>query len=448
MKTSPLLRTARIAALFCVASCVIPAAQAQCTLTIVSVKPCDKNGTPAQPHVGDIYWLRVDWKVTGTPKSAYKVRFSEANLTWDWVPGVGTGSYWGYTGWQLPLAGPIPYKITLDPDHVSGNTDLAHSVAKGNFTPIPPVTAVSTYDTKQYQGTETFTVNFTPGGGTIDHGFTLLGVPTSGSFQKVIASTGPTGATQVTTSPNGDPVWQTNHGAMTPTTAAHSWADTQNFTVQVSSVAVNPLLLNKATWTQLTTLTPDLLAWTKADKLVQSTDPAIASFVNGVLPATYQKTMTPYTAARALFLAVVKDTTYQSPPNTDSSAVSTLNAKEGDCLGFSTLFAAACRHIGIPSRTLCGWWKGQNQWHCIMEFYLPGAGWIPADGSEDKLWWDPSGTYACLFGDHPNLNQLCEVSRGSDHHTSTFSATELQVGWFWYWGTDSYSGVSDTCSLQ
>ena len=423
-------------------------AAAQCELTLTSAYTSDSQGNPYRPQVGDTYWVTFHWTVTGTPKSSYNIKFTEANQTYIWqgLPAA-PGNYWGYAGWALPLDSAIPVTITLDPDHVTGNTDLKGASGQGSFTPVPPTTSIEYYDPQQNTGSETFTVNFADGG-IVTNGFTLMGVPTSDSFQQVLSATGPTGSMQVTTAPNNEPVWQTNYTNFAPVPGDDNWTCTQNFVVVDSNVRVNPTLLREATWAQLAALPADKLAWTKPDSLVQSTDPDVITFVNRVLPANYRTTMTPYDAARALFLAVVKYTTYEEPPGTNGSAVSTLQTKIADCLGFSTLHAACLRNIGIPSRTCCGWWTGTNQWHCTNEFYLPGCGWIGADGSQDKVWWDPTGTYSYMFGADTYRNGFCEVSRGTDHHTANFAVTELQVGWFFYSGSASYLGYSDTSSLE
>jgi transglutaminase-like putative cysteine protease len=424
-------------------------ALAQCDLKVTSAYTSDTNGNPYKPQVGDTYRVTFHWTVTGTPRSSYDITFTEANQKYVWtgLP-ASPGTYWGYVGWQLPLDSAIPFTITLDSGHVTGNTDTKGAVYKGSFTPVPPKTAIEYYAPQQHTGSETFSVTWNDGSGTITNGFTLMGVPTTDSFQQVVSSSGPTGATQVTTQPTGDPVWQTSFTNFTPVAGHDAWNCTQNFVVTDSNMRANPALLRKATWAQLAALPADKQVWLQPDQLVQSNDASVIAFVNKVLPANYKTKMTPYDAARALFLAVVKNTTYKEPPDTDGSALSTLQTRVADCLGFSTLHAACLRYIGIPSRTCCGWWTGTNQWHCTNEFYLPGCGWVGADGSQDKVWWDPTGKYSYMFGSDTYRNGFCEVSRGTDHHTANFAVTELQVGWFYYWGNATYSGYSDTCSLQ
>lgn len=424
------------------------AARAQCDLKITSCYICDANGNAYAPKVGDTYFVRVNWTVTGTPKAQYKVRFSIANQRHDWgmLP-ASPGSYYGYWGWTLPLDGTIPFKVTLDPANVTGDTNLANNVFSGKFIPVAPATAVEYFNPLTMNGTETFTVNWNTGG-EVDHGFTLMGCPATDSYQVVDSASAPVGSQKVSTSPANDPVWQTNHGLFKPSPNNNRWADTTSFTVTCSSSRVNMTMLRAATWAELANLAPEYKVWTNADSWVQSNDPAIGAFVNSIIPASSLPNMKPYDAARKLYSAIVKRTIYTTPVSA-FDALTVLNGKQGDCGGFSDLICACFRHIGIPSRTICGWWKGQDQWHCMAEFYLPGCGWVIADGSQCKVWFDPTGSYPYCFGAHTYLNEFCAVTRGTDHHTANFQVTELQCGWYYWWGSGASTGaITNSCSLQ
>src|SRR5579872_4543738 len=57
-------------------------AAAACDLKITSVTTCDSKGNLYHPKVGDTYYIRVDWTVTGTPNAKYNVQFSMANQKW------------------------------------------------------------------------------------------------------------------------------------------------------------------------------------------------------------------------------------------------------------------------------------------------------------------------------------------------------------------------------
>jgi len=404
---------------------------AACTITITSAYTCDANGNAYSPEVGDVYYVRVNWNVTGTPAAPYPEKFQEANFsgtTSQNTPAL-AGSFYTYYGFQMPLDSSIPVTITVDPNDVSGAPSTGRTFTF-SFTPVPPPTAVAYFNTLTYTGQETFSLDWADYSGTITSGLTLMGIPTSGTFEQALNYAPPDGSSVVATLPSGDPALETDYSNYQPVPGNDTWSTTNTFNVAVSSVRANPAMLAAVPWSAFTSLPSSFQQYLVADTLVQSTDPTITQFVATVLPANYKTTLTPYAAAKALFLAVVARTTYAENPDTVSAgdALSTYNRSAGDCLGFSTLFSACMRSIGIPCRCLCGFWSGTDDWHCIMEFYLPGAGWLPADGSIDKLDYDPSGTYSYLFGSDPLINTFCEVSRGTDHHTANISCGELQVG--------------------
>ncbi len=61
----------------------------------------------------------------------------------------------------------------------------------------------------------------------------------------------------------------------------------------------------------------------------------------------------------------------------------------GNCTDFHALFISLARTVGIPARFEIGFPIPQDRdsaqiggYHCWVEFYLPGAGWIPVDASE------------------------------------------------------------------
>jgi transglutaminase-like putative cysteine protease len=422
-----------------------PAALAACSITINSVYTCNASGVACTPAVGQAYGLRATWTVTGTPKAKYDVSFTIANKTsvMTGLPAA-AGTYGGYFDWVIPLDDPIPYSLTVDSTNVTGNTNTAHKTVTGTFTPTPPSSAIVYSSPNTLSHTETFTVQWEPGVGKVTSGYMIMGVPTTDSFQEVVSSTASKGATAVTTEPSGEDVWQTVMGALTPTTSNHTWTMTTASTTIASCVAVNPTKLRAVTWAQIAAIPASLQVYTETDSLVEPSAASIVTFFNSVLPSNYKTKYTPYDAAKLIYLAVVKALTYVDPTPVGFNAVNVLAAKEGDCLGFSTVFASCMRHMGIPTRTICGWWTGSSQFHCMAEFNLPGCGWVVADSAEDKLWYDPTGTYACLFGVHTYLNTYYAVSRCNVHTTSEYSVTETQTGGYFYYGTATPTSSTST----
>ena len=421
-------------------------AGAACTIQITSAYTCNSSGDPYTPEVGDPYFVRFNWTVTGTPAASYEVKIQEANLVGT-ITGepVASGNFWQYYGYSLPLDSSVPVTVTIDPQNVTG-APAAGRTYTFSFTPQPPTTPIQYYDTLTWTGQQTETLDWTDNANIVLNGFTWLGEPSTGSFLQVISQKVPSGSQIVTTSPTGDPVYQTNFSNFTPVPGHDTWVSTNTYNLAISSVRVNPTLLRGSTWSAISHLPSSFQPWLAPDSLVESTDPTIVSFVNTSLPVNYRSSMTPYDAARKLFLAVVAHTTYVTSPDNDGTAVATLQYKQANCFGFSTLLNACLREIGIPSRTLCGYWDGTNFIHCITEFYLPGTGLIEADASSAEPM-DPTGTYSYDFGSDPELNSLCICSRGTAHATSVFSTGALQLGTFYYTTSNDYWGPLGTNSV-
>ena len=441
------LNLPRLSALLALAPVALLASQAQasCDLKVLSANPSTIGGVAYNPKFGEAYYLKIVWQVTGTPTAPFSILFKMAGQTYKWT-GLNTGQgsgYYGVAGFNLQLDGPIPWTITLDPDHTSGDTNLANNVISGTLTPTPPTAALEYFNPMTHTGTETTLVNWNSGGQTT--GFTIMGRPVSSSFQVVHTSTGPVGCTTLQTTPDGDYIWKTSRTAYKPTSTSHQWKDTTNFTETSSAARTNIAKLKAVTWAQEATVSATFVPYTKPDPLVQSTDATISAFVKSVLPTNYKTTMKPYDAAKALYMAVVKRTVYQTPATQDSKT--TLAIKKGDCGSFTNLCSACFRSIGIPSRANTGFWVGTNQWHVKGEFYLQGVGWVPFDPSESRLF-DTTGTYPYYFGSDSSLNNFCAVGRGDDHRGTGFAITYTQVGWLIQSGTATYLPYSSTCSLK
>jgi hypothetical protein len=415
-----------------------------CDLQITSAGPCLADSTPGIPRVGDAYGLKITVNVEGTPRQAFRIKWTIANVTYyfnDINVGAGNG-YWWYFVWWVNLDDPIPWSVTLDPDGVSGDTNLVNNTVSGTFTPVPPAKAVELYSPRMMHGSETSNLGFQPGSGTIPNLYVIFGVPTSHGAQSVITVSGPTNSQYVVTPPSGVPVF-----AIVRTNApASTFRDMSTFVAELSNIRVNPSLLRTVTWLDMNSLTTNWTQWLGPDPTCESTDPLIIVFVRQSLPANYKSVLTPYDTARTLHRAVMKSLRYQFPP-AHGDAVSVLQDGVADCGGFSALLTACLRNVGIPARVIGGFWQGDSIWHARVEFHLPGVEWLVADptGGNGS---DPTGTYAYEFGYVPNANEFLAMDVGTSHLLLNMNFGLIQVPNWWWNGGATFNSCRAVSYLQ
>ena len=419
-------------------------ASASCDLQITSAGPCLADSTDGIPHVGDAYGLKITVNVNGNSSQPFRIKWKIANGTYYFnniTVGTGTG-WWWYFVWWVDLDDSIPWSVTLDPDGVSGNTNLIGSTASGSFTPVPPATAVELYSPRLMHGFETYTLAFQPGSGTIADLNVVFGVPTTHGAQSVISVSPPTNSNYIVTQPYGIPVYEIARTNV----AAGTFSDTNSFVVQLSRIRVNPTILRTKTWADMAALTSDWTQWIAPDQVCESTDSLIVSFVQQSLPANYRTILTPYDTARTLHRAVMKKLTYHSPP-THGDAVNVLQDGIADCGGFSALLTACLRNVGIPARQISGFWQGETNWHVRVEFHLPGVEWVVADptaGNGD----DPTGTYAYNFGYTPNSDSYLAVDVGDAHVRPYYDFLSIQPPNFWWTGEGTFNSYTPMSYLE
>ena len=416
-------------------------ATAQCDLRILSAGPCVAPGTNGTPSVGDTYSLYVNFDVQGTPDNAFRIAFTLANATWysRYIKGQ---NGWAYT-WQfsqtLPLDDAIPWSVTLDPDGISGDTNLANNVASGMFTPIPPSTAADLYSPRLMHGSVTSVAQFEPGG-RIEKFYVLLGEPSSHGAQSVIDATGSSNGQSVATRPYGEPVFQVARTNI----LSGTFQDTNAFRVQLNNIRVNPTLLRAVTWGDMKALATNWTQWLRATPTVESTDDLISKFVQEALPPNYKSVLTPYDTARTLHRAVMKNLTNGVAVHTD--AVGALQDGVTDCDGFASLLTACLRNAGVPARVISGFSQGDSEWHELVEFHLPGCEWLLADPTLGNAY-DSTGAYAYYFGYDPVANNFLAVDAGELHELSYCTCGAIEQAEYVY---DSGKLNSYTCqsSLQ
>jgi hypothetical protein len=101
-------------------------------------------------------------------------------------------------------------------------------------------------------GSETRTLNFKPGSGTIPSLYVLFGVPTTHGAQRAISASGPPNSHKIVTPPNGAPLFEVARINV----PAATFVDADSYCVQLNRIRVNQFLLRAATWADMDGLAP------------------------------------------------------------------------------------------------------------------------------------------------------------------------------------------------
>lgn len=149
---------------------------------------------------------------------------------------------------------------------------------------------------------------------------------------------------------------------------------------------------------------PELQQYTRpVAGLFESDDPRVVSLVEEITEGAGNA----YEMARRIFDWIVKNVEYRVQQD-EHSALYAVLTRTGDCTEFSNLFVAMARAAGIPAKIVSG--NGflplysisgesvdfDDVGHAWAIFYLPGYGWIPADGT----WPQGRGSFAELSYEH------------------------------------------------
>ncbi|HEY3780293.1 MAG TPA: transglutaminase domain-containing protein [Fimbriimonadaceae bacterium] len=366
----------------------------------------------------------LKWSVTGTPAKPYSILFTMGPDSYTWTNFTGgTGTHSGWVTFTMPLDGSIPIKVQLDPANVAGDTTTLLHTASSSFVPVPPTIPTNWYDPQEITASETASVTV-PLGTRLTEIQMVLGHPITGICQEVLSVTPPAGAVPIVIAPFGAPAYETTF--MSPGVGTYTAKET--FSVRQGNFRANSSLVD-CTWANLSSLNSSFAPDLASDNECEANDPSIAAFVATILPANYKTSMTPLAAARKLFQAVAARIRYVTPATDD--AVTVLKNGVGDCGGYSCLYVACLRHIGIPARPVNGWIP--TGWHCWTEIYTPKGGWIPQDCCFCST--ASKGSYAFYFMIMPDLNSRVCISRGSQFLINGSTVPFLEEGLFWCWGT-------------
>jgi hypothetical protein len=397
------------------------------------------NGIEATPKIGDAFSVGIDYVVHGTPSAPYKIRFTVAGLVLEMtVNDLTSGTKPAVKDyWPLPLDGEIPWKVQIDPDHVTSSPNSGSPAKTGSFEPIPPHTAIEYYDPVYVHGLQQWGIDVT---GHIGNVKAMLGRPATGVWQKVLSQS----SFAYRYIAQSDGAYRINPMIEKKVDNAgkyevYFWNKSEDprlksitigmeFDMELENVRVNADKLRNVTWHDLQAVSdPVQHHYQQPEDIVQSDSPKISAFVKNHLGDDFKTTMTPYDAARKIFCAVVKHTSYYypapgEPDERPADAVGMLEKGKGDCGGFSILLVAVFRNIGFPARTSCGYWIGPIA-HCWCELFFPGHGWIVADGSGGDGS-SKDGKFAFCFGNQTDMNRRLAVMRGN-----TFNIGDFEIDW-------------------
>lgn len=384
----------------------------------LSAYASDGIGRPVAPMVGEPFYTTVELRSESVRK--YTVEISSPVGTLKTQELTGNGRFrliWG----TLPT-------LMTEPMMVQVTVRSFNSVRRTNFvvTPARPSTAVEWFDPlvlrssfeARWKGAQPSSMKW------------WVPIVTTDSFQVA-------------------PFLQTTFLATAPYFQPIDVVEGQNsvqrqFMTSASAVRHDPSALRAITFRDLARHSASMAGWLRSETFIETQSREVGNFVESVLPSNYRTRMTPYDAARAIYLGTVRTMSYTSRV-TPPSAARSLRSRSGDCGPFSSVFVAACRRAGIPARTVVGFTEGTNRWHVWAEFWLPEAGWIPVDPAyADGL--RPLGDLPVYFGVIPDLNRRVATGFGFDRHLGTQRIPMLQSPAAWT--TGGSGSVESSCSLE
>ncbi len=160
---------------------------------------------------------------------------------------------------------------------------------------------------------------------------------------------------------------------------------------------------------------PIYTLYTVPDQYVPSRDLLIEQTAKSIVG----KDTNPFSKARKLYKFLLDRLSYSAVPRS-RDPIEILQTRVADAFGYTRLFCALARNVGIPSRPIAGYLvdqTGKAYRHYWAEFYLEDFGWVPVDlslgdgarigSTSPGITTDPAEYY---FGN--NDNQHITISRG------------------------------------
>ncbi len=373
-------------------------AKAQCELRLVNVTTVNfdfsREVIPRQDD-GSIQ-IRVDFEVSGGATNPfdlvcrmdgyeYRQHFDRLN------PGRHSAIY----HFTTPLETSSEARVILDIDGTSGDNNRGNNSFSGKLRiiPVPTMPAVLRIQPQEYLLIEQLNFRFAPteAGKTVTLGF---------------ARVRNTSTTQVLRSAKNESAEGDADGVEhTVVIGAGGIVNYERRThVRFHNIAINPAKLDKVTWEDFKKdPQPTFL---RLSKLLDGDSEPARKFIRDTLGEDYREKLTPFAAAKRLFRAIKAQFYYEV---TDIYLPSTvLQSKRGQCTAGARLMCALLRQIGIPARTVGGFFVYQSgkghEGHQMCEFYFPNIGWIPCDPTPDEH--PQPGGNLYQFGYQWQTNQL------------------------------------------
>ncbi len=393
----------------------------------------------------DRYGIAAIVEVKGNASQPYKIRFEMADRVSETTcEDLTPGTYSYFKSFPMPTDGPIRARIVVDSEHRSGDESPEDNRREITFVPKPPAEAIQYYDAKHHAAHQSVRVTWSNARPTdLD---LYIPVPTDGLSQRVVPTAIHESAKLEIAEPHAQPVFHIK----LPVTEDSAIFE-RTFNVEARSVRSNRTLVDAAPWADAAALSDEARAYLASENTIPVDHDSIAKFVTAVVPRDFRSKLSPAQAARKIFIAVAKTLSYVKGEESCPNAIAALESGRANCQGMSELFVASCRKIGIPARTVSGWWKQQGVvgMHTWTEIYLENVGWLPEDVTSCNSM-KPTGDTAYYFGLIPDLNQRLIMTKSSTFKlNSTSTVRELPAHWLQiaWTGVAPKVTVLDTCRL-
>lgn len=139
--------------------------------------------------------------------------------------------------------------------------------------------------------------------------------------------------------------------------------------------------------------------WLQPDRLVP-----LDERVRAIAAEVTKGAKTPLEKAQAIYAHTLKTLRYEKKGTGwgNGSFAWACDAKYGNCTDFHAYVIGLMRAVGIPARFQIGVSVPRklgeiSGYHCWMDFYLDGVGWVPVDASEG---WKDASKRGYFFGHH------------------------------------------------